>query len=129
MSEGAYAFVMVTDLANAWRALTTAERTYAAQLLDAAGQKIRDAYRGAFGVDIDDDNPAAKTVSIDMVKTAIDTGKYIGHVQYGRLEGPRQKTGTLKNPGGALVFTDYHRQQLGIPITAGPVYRFADDDF
>lgn len=118
------AFVAVAAVAAAWRALSTAEQTYAAQLLDAAGQTIRDEYRKAFGVEIDEAHPAAKTVSIDLVRTAISTGAYTGHIQYGRLDGPRQKTGTLANPGGALVFTDYHRQQLGIPTTAGPQWCF-----
>ncbi len=112
------AFVSVTDLVSVWRALTQAQRTYAADLLDAAGEKIRDEYREAFGTEIDQSNPAARTVSIEMVKTAIQTGAYVGHIQYGRLEGPRQKSGTLANPGGALVFTDYHREQLGIPTRA-----------
>ena len=112
------AFVSVTVLQNAWRALTTAERTYAGQLLDAAGEKIREEWRKAFGTEIDDDNPHAVTVSIQMVRECISTGAYAGHIQYGRLDGPRQKTGTLANPGGALVFTDFHRDQLGIPIHA-----------
>ena len=58
------AFVSVTDLVSVWRALTQAQRTYAADLLDAAGEKIRDEYRQAFGTEIDQSNPAARTVSI-----------------------------------------------------------------
>ena len=122
--EGVFAFVTVSELMTSWRTLTPAEQIYAGQLLEAAGQKIREEYRDAHGVEIDEAHPAARTVSIELVRAAIATGAYVGHIQYARIEGPRQKSGTLKNPGGALVFTDYHREQLGIPITAGPVYYF-----
>ncbi|AZV00737.1 head-to-tail connector complex protein [Gordonia phage Kiko] len=118
------AFVSVVTLQSGWRTLTAAEQTYARQLLDSAGTTIRDEWRKAFGTEIADDHPTAVTISIEMVRTCITTGAYIGHLQYGRLEGPRQKTGTLVNPGGALVFTDYHRKQLGIPIIAGPQFCF-----
>ncbi|AMS02929.1 head-to-tail adaptor [Gordonia phage MagicMan] len=117
MSEGA-PFVTVTELAASWRALTTQEQTYATDLLNAAAEKIRAEYRKAFAAEIEQSNPAARTVSIDMVKTAIQTGAYVGHIQYGRIEGQRQKSGRLLNPGGALVLTDYHREQLGIPTRA-----------
>lgn len=123
---GSYAFVEVTDLESAWRALTTTERVYAGQLLNSAGQKIRDAYRDAMGVEIDAANPAARTVSIEMVRYAIQTGAYIGHIVYNRGEGPRVKGGTLVNPGGALVLTDYQRDQLGIPIHALAIGTFDD---
>lgn len=123
---GSLAFVEVSDLENAWRALTTTERTYAGQLLESAGKKIRDEYRDAIGAEIDDANPTARTVSIDMVRTAISTGSYAGHIVYNRGEGPRVKGGTLVNPGGALVFTDYHRDQLGIPIHALAIGTFDD---
>ncbi|AXH45774.1 head-to-tail connector complex protein [Gordonia phage GEazy] len=121
---GEGAFVTITELVNVWRPLTTAERAHAVQLLEAAGAKIREEYRTAHGVDIAGDSPAARTVSIEMVRTAIQTGAYIGHIQYTRIEGQRQKSGTLVNPGGALVLTDYHRTQLGLPISAGPSYHF-----
>ncbi|AZF93585.1 hypothetical protein SEA_EYES_8 [Gordonia phage Eyes] len=124
--SGEGAFVTVTELVDVWRPLTPAERAHAAQLLVAAGGKIREEYRAARGVDISDDSPAARTVSIEMVRTAIQTGAYIGHIQYARIEGQRQKSGTLVNPGGALVLTDYQRTQLGLPISAGPSYRFDD---
>lgn len=124
--EGSYAFVPVTDLQNSWRALTTTERTYAEQLLEAAGKKIRDEYRDAMGAEIDDANPAARTVSIEMVRYAISTGAYTGHIVYNRGEGARVKGGTLVNPGGALVFTDHHRDQLGIPIHALAIGTFDD---
>ncbi|MGW8936178.1 Gp19/Gp15/Gp42 family protein [Gordonia terrae] len=108
----------VTELAASWRALTSQEQTYATDLLNAAADTIRAEYRKAFAAEIEQSNPAARTVSIEMVKTAIQTGAYVGHISYGRIEGQRQKSGRLINPGGALVFTDYHREQLGIPTRA-----------
>lgn len=115
---GGGAFVTVTELETAWRTLTAAQRAYAAQLLESAAGKIREEYRAAKGVEIDPANPAARTVSIEMVRAAIETGAYVGHVSYTRTEGPRTKSGTLINPGGLLVFTDWHREQLGLPIHA-----------
>lgn len=118
------AFVSPAVLQSGWRDLSSKEQTYASQLLISAGQRIRDEYRKAFGTEIAENHPGAITVSIEMVRTCMSTGAYVGHLEYGRLEGPRQKTGKLVNPGGALVFTDYHRQQLGIPTTAGPEFCF-----
>lgn len=111
-------FVSVDELVDVWRVLTPPERKYAEDLLAAAADKIREQYRKAFDAEIAQTMPAARTVSIDMVKTALQTGAYVGHIQYVRIEGQRQKSGTLINPGGALVFTDYHREQLGIATSA-----------
>ncbi|WP_336793010.1 hypothetical protein [Gordonia malaquae] len=110
------AFLTVQQLESQWRGLTTAEKTLAESLLDSAGVAIREAYREARGVDIDDAHPAAVTVSFDMVRTAISTGAYAGHTAYSRTEGPRAKGGTLIAPGGSLELTDWHRKQLGLPI-------------
>lgn len=116
MSGGA--FVTVSELESSWRTLTAPQRVYAGQLLESAADKIREEYLAAKGVDIDAASSAARTVSIEMVRTAIETGAYVGHLTYSRTEGPRAKAGTLLNPGGLLVFTDWHREQLGLPVHA-----------
>ncbi|HEY9314631.1 hypothetical protein [Williamsia sp.] len=124
--EGPEAFTTAEQLQSGWRSLSNPELTYAAQLLTAAGKWIRDQYLEAKGVAIADNNPAALTVSIDVVKTAMMTAAYQGHISYNRVEGSRQKAGTLVNPGGALSFSDWHKEQLGIPTSTLGIGIFED---
>lgn len=116
--EGPQAFIDSNQLQAVWRPLSVPEHASAGKLLTAAGKRIRDEYREAFGTAIAETDPNAETVSIDLVKTAMMTAAYQGHTSYSRGEGARTKGGTLANPGGALTFTDWHREQLGIPIHA-----------
>lgn len=118
MSDGDAAFATPEDLR---RPLTSAERDIAEQLLGAAARWIR---RNKPGIAPDD--PDARTVSIDVVSTAIATRAYVGHVSYTRTVGPRTKSGTLADPGGALTFSDWHRELLGISIHPQPRYHFGD---
>lgn len=117
MSEGG-AFAEADDLGGA--PLTSAERDIAEQLLAAAAKWIRENVPGTVDV------PTAKIVSIDVVGTAMSTRAYAGHLSYTRTNGPRTKAGTLVNPGGALVFSDWHKELLGIPINPQPTYYFGD---
>lgn len=110
------AFLTVEVLQDRWRSLTPQEKQLATQLLDSAGKKIRDEYRAAFGSEIADNDPNAETASLEMVRTAISTGAYAGHLSYARTEGPRMKSGSLSVPGGALELTDYQRSNLGLPV-------------
>ena len=127
--EGASPFVSVADFTAAWRPLSGSETVTAERLLADAARWIREHYRRHHGEPIPDDHPGAVSVSIDAVKTAMETGKYAGHVSYSRTEGPRAKSGTLAAPGGALVFTDWHKQLLGIPTRVMPVANFPRDDY
>jgi hypothetical protein len=124
-------FADVDELAAAWRPLTTAERVAAGSNLDAVAALIRREFSDRLGLD---DVPAdrmdvAKSVSIEIVKTAIATGMWPGHTQYGRTEGPRSKSGTLAAPGGTLALTDWQRQQLGLPVNPAPRYNFPRNDW
>ncbi|MGI5222176.1 hypothetical protein [Nocardia sp. CA-290969] len=115
---GAPPFAEPDDLG---RPLTGPEREIAEQLLAAAASWIRSRLP-----DIAVDDPNARTVSIDVVSTAMATRAYAGHISYTRTTGPRTKSGTLTNPGGALVFDDWHKELLGISIHPAPVYYFGD---
>lgn len=126
--EGA-PFVTVDDFAAAWRPLSGAERTTATRLLADAARWIREQYQRHFGEPIADDHPGAVSVSIDVVKTAMETGKYAGHTSYSRTEGPRARAGTLSAPGGSLAFTDWHKELLGISTRVMPVGNFPRDDY
>lgn len=122
------AFLTATEFEAAWRPLSATESLWAARLLEAAGRWIRSQYLQHFGHAIDDDDPRAITVSIDVVKNAMETGRYAGQTSFSRTrtEGPRSKGdgGTFAAPGGALVFDDWHKEQLGLPTRPQPRYRF-----
>lgn len=125
------AFATADELAAQWRTLTTAERVAATSHLDTVAALIRAEFNDRLGLD---DVPAdrldaAKSVSIEVVKTAIATGMWPGHTQYGRAEGPRNKSGTLSAPGGALMLTDWQRTQLGLPVNALPRWNFPVGDY
>ncbi|MFH5209267.1 hypothetical protein ACHIPZ_13835 [Antrihabitans sp. NCIMB 15449] len=115
------AFITQQEFEERWRPLSTAELLDAADLLGAAGRWIRSELP-----EIDDNNPDAIFVSIDVVKTAMSTGAYAGHISYSRTTGPRTKAGTLANPGGALIFTDWHKKLLGISTGPAPQFYFGD---
>jgi hypothetical protein len=118
--NGEGAFLTTAQFESGWRPLSARERAAADALLAAAGQWIRDEYRKVHGTEIADDNPNAILVSRNVVQTAITTGAYVGHISYSRTEGPRSKSGTFANPGGALVFSDWHKTLLGFPVRAMP---------
>jgi hypothetical protein len=111
------AFATPDDVANKWRTLTDKERSAAESDLDRVAALIRGEFRDRLGLeDVPDDRvPAAKAVSIDVVKTALATAFVSGHISYGRTEGPRSKSGTLAVPGGSIALSDWHRVQLGLP--------------
>ncbi|PPJ31907.1 hypothetical protein C5E45_32980 [Nocardia nova] len=117
MSEGG-AFAEVDELGYPLSSST--ERDIAEQLLIAAAKWIRENAPEPL------DPATAKIVSIEVVATAMTTRAYAGHISYTRTTGPRTKAGTLVNPGGALVFSDWHKELLGIAVHAQPSWNFGD---
>lgn len=113
------AFATPDELSAGWRPLRTSETVWAEQLLDAAGRWIR-----RHKPDIANDDPDAKFVSISVVRSALTPGPNVGHMQYAKTAGSFQKSGTLTNPEGALRFADWHKEQLGIPTSASPTWKF-----
>lgn len=111
------AFATVDEVVAGWRPLSAADRTWAEMLLAAAARWIR---KPAHRPDIADDDPDAKLVSISAVRSALVAGANAGHTQYAKTAGSFQKSGTLTNPEGALRFSDWHKELLGISTTAGP---------
>ena len=114
-------FATATEIADVWRPLSSQERANAEMLLTAAAKWIRDRTTG-----LADDDPAAKYVSIDVVKSALVAGPFVGHSSYSKGIGPWTKAGTLINPAGALEFTDFHREMLGLNSSPMPVGSFGD---
>lgn len=91
----------------------------AADLIAAASNWIRDRKP-----DIADDDPAARIVVIHVVRTAMASDKYLGHVSYSKTVGGVTRSGTLANPGALLTFEGSHYQLLGISQSGGPSYCF-----
>ncbi|MFD6518116.1 hypothetical protein [Rhodococcus sp. NPDC060176] len=117
-------FATTTDIENAWRTLSTTEKDWAGQLLDAAARWI---YRNSTITDpLDGD---AKLVSIAVVKGALIAGEHAGHSAYSKALGPRSRSGTLTNPDAALVWADWMKEQLGIDVRGGPRGYFGDGGF
>ena len=114
------AFAEVTDIEGAWRTLSPAEQQWAGELLDAAERWIVKRRPELAGV-ID---PDARLVSIAVVKSALIAGEATGYTSHSRGIGPWSSSGTLVNPDGALVFTEWMREQLGISVMAGPSFTF-----
>lgn len=125
------AFATPDELAAEWRPLTTAERAAATSHLDTVAALIRSAFADHLGLsEVPADKlTAARSVSIDIVKTALATGMWPGHTSYSRTEGPRSKSGTLASPGGSLTLSEWHRDLLGLPVRPAPAWCFPRDDY
>lgn len=113
-------FAEVTDIESAWRTLSPAEQQWAGELLAAAERWIVKRRPELAGTD----DPDARLVSIAVVKSALIAGEATGYTSHSRGIGPWSSSGTLVNPDGALVFTEWMREQLGISVMAGPSFTF-----
>lgn len=117
-------FAEVTDIENTWRPLTTAEKAWAALMLAAAERWIR-----GQRPDIADGDPAAKLVSIAVVKNTLLPGENAGFLSFSRTLGPRSRSGTLANPDAALTWLPWMKEQLGISTAPEPRATFGDGGF
>lgn len=118
------AFATTAELTETWRPLNREESGWAGLLLEAAERWIR-----RQRPDIADSDPDAKLVTIAVVKNALVAGEHAGYTSFSRTLGPRSKSGTLTNPDAALVWLDWMKEQLGIPLSAYPVATFGDGGF
>ncbi|AOD24048.1 hypothetical protein IM25_22725 [Rhodococcus sp. p52] len=118
------AFAIPEDIKLRGRPLPEWQRTDAQMMLDAAASWIRERKPG-----IAPDDPNAKLVSIQVVKAALISEAYLGLSAFSKTTGEVTRSGTLANPGQLLVFTDFHKELLGIPFRAGPVWSFKVGDY
>lgn len=115
-------FAQETDIANGWRPLTAAEKVDAVSKIAAVSHWIQDRKP-----DLGADNSNAKFVVVEVVRQALKNAKHAGHSSYSRTVGGVTTSGTLIDPGGSLVITDFHRELLRIPKTAAPSWNFGDE--
>ncbi|MFF1946913.1 hypothetical protein ACFVWF_32770 [Rhodococcus qingshengii] len=113
-------FADADDIEDGWRPLTAAEKISVLEKISAVSFWIRQR------VDRAEDNPQVKFVVVDVVRFALGTAKHAGHLSYSRTVGGVTRSGTLVDPGGTLVITDFHRELLKISKTAGPEWNFGD---
>ncbi|WP_063039719.1 hypothetical protein [Nocardia pseudovaccinii] len=115
------AFATYTDVQNTWRTLTTPQTAYCNLLLDAAALWIRNRKPN-----IADDDPAAKSVSIQVVRDALQRDLFGGTSAGTHTVGNRSdswtlsRTATLEELARSLVFVDYHYELLGLAPAHGP---------
>lgn len=112
-------FAEVADIHTGRRPLPAGEQADIERAIWAASQWIRDRRPG-----IPDGDKAAQYVVIDVVKTAVATGKHRGLSSFSRTVGGVSRAGTITGPGGALEFTAFHHQLLGLSASPIPRGRF-----
>lgn len=111
--------VTADELADLWRPLTPIEKANAEKLIRLATAWIRKNAPGA-------DETTADDVVLDVVRSAMETGKYSAFVSFSRTVGGVSQSGTLANPGEHVVFTAFHRELLGIGPALAPRFSFGD---
>lgn len=114
-------FATADEIAQGWRPLNSSQRADAEAKIAAVGIWIRDRKP-----DVADDDPAAKFVTVQAVRAALEAEKYAGHVSYSRTVGGETESGTFSKSSEPLYITDFHYQLLGISRITMPQWHFGD---
>lgn len=120
-------FATHAQVEGTWSVLDAAQREYADLLLRAAAFWIRSKVAS-----IADDNAAAQVVSIEVVRAALQRDLFGGAESGTQTRGgktdtwSRARTATVAELADTLVFSDFHRQLLGLAPATGAVYRMGD---
>ncbi|MDG3012150.1 hypothetical protein G4X40_18570 [Rhodococcus sp. D2-41] len=117
-------FATPDDVEATWRPLSAVERSWAGLLLTAAALWIRGRKPG-----IDAADPAAKIVSIGVVRSALERNQFEGRGSWSKTVGPRTESGAAADPtrlAEMLDFTESHLQLLGLWKPTGPRAFFGD---
>lgn len=114
-------FLDVDGFAALWQPIPEADKPLATLLLEAAERWIRE-----HKPDLTDDDPIARLVTFEVVRAAMISKSYAGHVAYSKGIGPWTKSGTLSNPDAVFRLTDEHYRLLGISRSGEPHWYFGD---
>ncbi|NKS97493.1 hypothetical protein GTA09_20230 [Rhodococcus hoagii] len=114
-------FATADEVNRGRRPLSSDERVNVEAMIAAAGLWIREKRP-----DIADGDQAANFVVVQVVRTAMDTEKFRGLVSFTKATGGVSRGGTLANPGELIVFSDFHRELLGISKSVMPQWHFGD---
>lgn len=117
-------FITPEGIQSLWRPLSGAEQEYAEILIAAASGWIRDRKPG-----IREDDPAARIVCLEVVKAVLLPGQWQNFSSFSREIDDAVVSATLADPAGALTFTDWHYELLGINRNPLPVGHFPRDDY
>ncbi|MEV6258077.1 hypothetical protein AB0L97_32965 [Nocardia sp. NPDC051911] len=116
-------FATTSDVQSTWRTLNTTQTAYAELLLQAAALWICQRLPN-----IAPDSPAAKIVSIEVVRAALQRDQLDGVPSGKRTRGTRSdewtgaRTATIEELARTLVFSQYHHELLGLRQPSGPRY-------
>lgn len=117
-------FAEVTDVQSTWRTLTDVQTAYAGLLLQAAAVWIYNRLPN-----IDPASPAAKIVSIEVVRAALQRDQLDGVPSGKTTRGSRSdewtnvRTATIEELAQTLVFSEYHYSLLGIRQATAASFR------
>ena len=117
-------FATPEEVSAGWRPLDTVASANALFLLKAVAMWIR-----ARRPDITDNDPAAKFVSIDVVRSAMQNAGERGATAFSKAIGPWNKSITLSQAAGMIVFSAFHKQLLGIGGEGEPLFSFKVCDY
>ena len=117
-------FIVVDDLTESFRTLKATEQQVAEWLIQVASDWIWQRKP-----DISASSAAAKLVVTEVVTNALRFGKYGPLRSFTEQTSHSVMSGTFTDAANNLDFTDRHREMLGIPIKAGPVYSFPVADY
>lgn len=122
-------FASVDDVAGVGDPLTGNDAAYASLLLQAAALLITGKKPG-----IAPDDPAAKIVSIQLVRDAMDKRRFKGAPSGRVTRGSRSdewttaRTATIEELARTLILSEYHLNLLGLWQPTGPRYVMGSRD-
>jgi Tfp pilus assembly pilus retraction ATPase PilT len=117
-------FITVEELVESFRPLKSSEQQVAEWFIQVASDWIWERKPT-----ISETSVAAKLVVTEVVSNALRFGKYGPLRSFTEQTSHSMMSGTLTDAANNLDFTDRHREMLGIPIKAGPVYSFPVADY
>lgn len=111
-------------IGSMWRPLSQAESEYAADLAEVVSAWIRSRRPG-----IADDDPAARVVTVEVVREALTAGARSGLSSWSTTVAHRSESGTADPAAVDRLITRRHRIMLGLAVTAGPAWSFKAADY
>lgn len=117
-------FITVEELVEAFRPLRANEEQTAEWFIQVASDWIWERKP-----DISPSSVAAKLVVTEVVSTTLRFAKYGPLRSFTEQTSHSVMSGAFTDAVNNLDFTDRHREMLGIPIKAGPVYSFTPGDY
>lgn len=117
-------FITIEELAESFRPLKVSEEQVAEWLIQVASDWIWQRKPT-----ITESSVAAKLVVTEVVSNALRFSRYGPLRSFTEQTSHSVMSGAFPDAANNLDFTDRHREMLGIPVTAPPVYSFPAGDY